>query len=299
MPRGRPKKGAPGSDPSIITASTSTNNDTTKRSGAAANHISGQPEPKRIRGDEGGTYIKRNSSDEHFAVLKAAVINTIKPDALVMVDCRVSRATAGRCIPRFNAAANENDVAVQEVTRDMIFGNIKGTTSSSLLSKSDWKFISDIAISRDMRNNGMTRAEMITMIVELSEGASFQQAKNHYDYLVRSGHLKGLKRGGRVVTCQKTTTKRSQITMEQQLRWHASVDFALSEQVRLNLPADEFEQVKEHFFCNMDESCLLGSDGTVKVIGSASKSKTEKIMGDCRSSITVLRTGAAGDSSGP
>jgi hypothetical protein len=301
VPKGRPKKLATGADASIITAAatTSTNHDTMKRSGAAANSISGQPEPKRIRGDKGGKYIKWNSSDEHFAVLKAAVINTIKPDALMMVDCRVSRATAGRYIRRFNAAAKRNDVAVQEVTRDMIFGDTEATRLSSLLSESDWKFISDIAISRDMRNNGMTRAEMITMIVELSQGASFKQAKNHYEYLVRTGHLKGLKRGGRVVTCQKTTTKRSQITMEQQLRWHTSVDFALSEQVRLNLPADEFERVKEHFFCRMDESCLLGSDGTVKVIGSASKSKTEKIMGDCRSSITVLRTGAAGGSSGP
>ena len=36
-------------------------------------------------------------------------------------------------------------------------------------------------------------------------------------------------------------------------------------------------------FATWDESCLLGIDGTVKVIGSASKSKTEKIMGDCRS----------------
>ena len=49
----------------------------------------------------------------------------------------------------------------------------------------------------------------------------------------------------------------------------------------------------------MDESCLLGSDGTVKVIGASCKSKTEKIMSDCRASITVLRTGAAGGSSGP
>ena len=136
--KGRPKKGASGSDARIsITASTSTNHDTMKRSGAAANSISGQPEPKRIRGDEQGTYIKWKSSDEHFAVLKAAVINTIKPDALVMVDCRVLRATAGWYIPRFNAAAKKNDVAVQEVTQDMIFGNIKATALSSLLSKSD------------------------------------------------------------------------------------------------------------------------------------------------------------------
>ena len=168
--------------------------------------------------------------------------------------CRVERATAGHYIPRFNAAAKRNDVAVHDATRGMICGNIKATTSSSLLSKSDRTFISEIAISRDMRNNGMARAEIITMIVELSEGVSFQQAKNHYDYLVWIGHLKGWKRGGRVMTCQKTTTKCSQITMEQQLQWHALVDFALFEQVRLNLPAHEFEQVKEHFFFNVDES---------------------------------------------
>ncbi|KAI2508457.1 hypothetical protein MHU86_5984 [Fragilaria crotonensis] len=49
----------------------------------------------------------------------------------------------------------------------------------------------------------------------------------------------------------------------------------------------------------MDESSLLASDGTVRVIGAASKAKTEKIMEDCRASITVLRTGAAGGFSGP
>ena len=66
------------------------------------------------------------------------------------------------------------------------------------------------------------------------------------------------------------------------------MDFALAEQVRLSLPEEEFDEVKEHFFCNMDESSLLASDGTVRVIRAASKSKSEKIMEDCRASITVL-----------
>jgi hypothetical protein len=58
--------------------------------------------------------------------------------------------------------------------------------------------------------------------------------------------------------------------------------------------------MKDHFFCNMDELSLPASDGTVKVIGSASKSKTEKIMEDCCALIIVLRTGAAaGGSTGP
>ena len=135
------------------------------------------------------------------------------------------------------------------------------------------------------------------MVMELLQCCgSRKQAENHFDYLIRNGRLK---RGGRVVVAQKTTTKRSQITIEQQLRWHTAVDFALSEQRRLNLPAEDFNDVKEHFFLNMDESSLLASDGTIKVVGSVTKSKTEKIMEDCRASITVLRTGAAGGFSGP
>ena len=74
------------------------------------------------------------------------------------------------------------------------------------------------------------------MVMELSHCVSRQQAKNHYDY------LSGLKRGGRVVVAQKTTTNCLQITVEQQLRWHASVDFALAEQTRFNLPAEQFEK---------------------------------------------------------
>jgi hypothetical protein len=49
----------------------------------------------------------------------------------------------------------------------------------------------------------------------------------------------------------------------------------------------------------MDESCLLESDGSVRIIGTSCKLKTEKIMRDCCASVTALRTGAAGGSSEP
>lgn len=313
LPRGRPKKsthddikgfavvstkGVSTSTRTTTSTSTSTKEGiTTKRT--ANESMIAPPNPKRMRG--GGLYnLWYSASDEQFKVLMAAVANMMKPNAMrgLLESCQVARSTVHRYIPLFELAAKANGVPVTEVTQDMIFLSSKKTQRHSLLSESDKKFVADVAISRDLRNNGMTRAEMIAMIMELSQ-SSMQQAKNHFDYLVRSGHLEGLKRGGRVVTCQKTTSKRSQITMEQQLRWHTSVDLALLEQVRLNLPAEEFEKVKEHFFCNMDESCLLGSDGTVKTIGSSSKSKTEKIMSDCCASITVLRTGAAGGSTGP
>ena len=250
-----------------------------------------------------------------FALLKAAVINACSTanacadDILLLT--RIPRTTMRRHkTAAFQEAASQHSIPLSDVTCQMIFPKAE---YAPLLTADDCKFLADIAVSRDLRNNGMTQAEVITMVIELSQCASRQQATNHYDYLVRyrkqaTNHydylvrnrkLSGLKRGGKVVAAQKTTTKRSQITIEQQLRWHTAVDFALAEQQRLNLPAEEFDEVKEHFFCNMDESCLLASDGTVRVIGAASKSKTEKIMEDCCASITVLRTGAAGGFSGP
>ncbi|KAI2510833.1 hypothetical protein MHU86_3619 [Fragilaria crotonensis] len=310
LPRGRPKEGdkqiektsttstTPSTAHARTTASASTAGYTTKR--AAPGTLVPQCDPKRMR--EQGTYNKWNSTDEIFDTLKTAVVNACAGPNIrsseVVANVQVARSTVSWYQTKFELAAKSNGVSLPNVTREMVFSGVTAS-STPLLSESDRKFLSDIAISRDLRNNGMTRSEMITTIMELAQCTSRTQAKNHFDYLVRAGYLDGLKRGGKVVTCQKTTTKRTQITMEQQLRWHTSVDFALSEQIRLNLPADEFEQVKEHFFCNMDESCLLGSDGTVRVIGASCKSKTEKIMSDCRASVTVLRTGAAGGSSGP
>ena len=295
LPRGRPKKDM------LVNTEIVDETSNTKR---AAHGILDLPDPKRMR-EGGGSYNKWSSTDGMFGTLKTAVMNAFNPNALcaqVMDGAQqVARSTVNRYKPKFESAAKSNCVSLKNVTREMVFPGAMNKTSSvpPLLSVSDRKFLEDIAISRDLRNNGMSRAEMITTIMELSQCASREQAKNHFDYLVRAGHFSGLKRGGRVVTCQKTTIKRTEITMEQQLRWHTSVDYALSEQARLNLPSKAFELVKEHFFCNMHESCLMGSDGTVKVIGAASKSKTEKIMSDCRASITVLRTGAAGGSSGP
>jgi hypothetical protein len=246
-------------------------------------------------------YDKWTTDTNMFARLKAAVLNRSagnnkRNDGILLLE-QIPRTTIQRHIATFEAAAKQHSIPLSDVTCEMIIANRGG--ASALLTADDSKFLSDIAISKDLWNNGMTRSEMITMVMELSQCVLQQQAKNHYDYLVRNGKLSGLKRGGQVIVAQKTTTKRSQTTIEQQLRWHTSVDCALAEQHRLNLPAEKFDKMKEHFFCNMVESSLLASDGTVKVIGSASKSKTEKIMEDCRASNTVLRTGAAGGSSGP
>jgi hypothetical protein len=154
--------------------------------------------------------------------------------------------------------------------------------------------LSDIITYRDKMNRPMSRAEVINIVMEISGCVCRKKADNHYAYLVRKKLLKGLKRGGRVVSAQKTTTKRSQITVEQQLRWHGTIESVWDEQARLNQPSEEFEVVKEHFTTNLDESNLRGNEGTIKVIASSSKSKTEKNMDDSRDAVTVVRVGAAG-----
>ena len=52
--------------------------------------------------------------------------------------------------------------------------------------------------------------------------------------------------------------------------------------VRLNEPRDEFKRLMDHFIGNLDESCLMSSDGAIKVIASAPKKKTEKGTDDTR-----------------
>ena len=66
-----------------------------------------------------------------------------------------------------------------------------------------------------------------------------------------------------------------------------------------NEPIDEFKIFMDHFIGNLDESCIIISDGRIKVIASASKKKTEKRTDDTRESITTVRTGYCyGDKAG-
>ena len=108
---------------------------------------------------------------------------------------------------------------------------------------------------------------------------------------MRKGKIKYLKSGGRVYKAQAITTKRTAITVEQQLRWHSTIDSVIEELVRLNEPRDEFKRLMDHFIGNLDESYFMSSDGEIKVIASASKKKTEKMTDDTRDSITTVRTG--------
>jgi len=125
-------------------------------------------------------------------------------------------------------------------------------------------------------------------------------AEGHYDYLVWKERLKGVKNFGRTVKAQATTTKRGQITIEQQLRWHTAVQEALDYQREVNKPEAEHLTLQDYFFGHLYETCLMANaDGSIQVIASASKKKTEKNADDSRASITSLRIGLASGTQGP
>ena len=92
-------------------------------------------------------------------------------------------------------------------------------------------------------------------------------AENHHDYLIRKGKLDKLKKGGRVVSAQATTTERSQINVEQQLRWHYLIENEWDYLRKNNEPVSQFISLQEHFQLNLDESCFVCNDGVLKILG--------------------------------
>jgi hypothetical protein len=79
----------------------------------------------------------------------------------------------------FLDASKQHSIPLSDVTCAMV--SPKGCGVPALLSADECRFVSDVAISQYLRNNGMTRSEIITMVMELLKWALRSQAKNHYD----------------------------------------------------------------------------------------------------------------------
>ena len=93
-----------------------------------------------------------------------------------------------------------------------------------LLSNELVEVLQDIIRKRDQINNGVTRKEAIQLIVDLGQCVSSKAAENHLDYLIRLKRLPDLIQNGRIILAQSTTTERSQINREQQLRWQFLIE---------------------------------------------------------------------------
>ena len=85
-----------------------------------------------------------------------------------------------------------------------------------LLSQRQVKYVEDIIVTIDTTNLDMSRRELIQTMSDIGHACSYVQADNHLDYLVLEKWPPKMKRHGRVINSQATTTELSQICGSQQ-----------------------------------------------------------------------------------
>ena len=134
-----------------------------------------------------------------------------------------------------------------------------------LTTELDRVYLQELIALRDLRNNGMTRREVIHLIQQLT-GATFEKAEQHWYYCRRSKLFPELKGHGALRSAQGTTTKRSGVTTEKLLRWHGTVDETLRELDRRNSWHPDWDGIRissqiDSFWGNMDETCMSAADG--------------------------------------
>ena len=110
-------------------------------------------------------------------------------------------------IPKSTLASMRKRMSMKQDASDDIEDSIYSPIRS-LTTAADVEFLTVTAQYRDKANNGMSRKEMIDMIMKVTSCKKWKTAENHFDYLIREEKLPNLKHCGRVVAAQKTTTKR-------------------------------------------------------------------------------------------
>ena len=59
------------------------------------------------------------------------------------------------------------------------------------------------------------------------------------------------------------------IHVKQQLRWHNTIQNVWEDYRLFNQPTDKFLELQHYFQLNLDETCIMGSLGSLKIVGSA------------------------------
>ena len=121
------------------------------------------------------------NSDESFPFLRDAVVSSKAGLPAVGLVASVPRPTTIRMTSLFESAAEEYGVDIGSVTREMVYKQKR----KSLLSLDEIAFLQNVIQYRDEANQGMTRDEVISLIMT---------CENHLDYLIRTGRLSDLKR---------------------------------------------------------------------------------------------------------
>ena len=147
-------------------------------------------------------YVKWNSA-ENIKAVEAALQGTSEGE-MDQVDISlpvVPRSTLASIKKRIstNGGESNNDLVTTATYSDH--------RRASLTTPQDQEFLAGTANYRDKANNGMSRKELIDMILSITGTVDWKAAENHLDYLIRKKKLPNLKRNGRVIAAQKTTTK--------------------------------------------------------------------------------------------
>eukprot|EP00957_Ditylum_brightwellii_P127210 9699628-Ditylum_brightwellii.AAC.1 len=69
--------------------------------------------------------------------------------------------------------------------------------------------------------------------------------------------------------------------------------------MRRNGNSAEFFHLCHHFMENVDEACIMASEGELNVVGDAKTKKSDKCVGDSQFSLTMVCSGTAAGQSGP
>ena len=173
-----------------------------------------------------------------------------------------------------------------------------------LLSDEDVKFAGEVLARQDRANDGYNVQEAMDMLKNLNPDMSRRAASRQLSRRVLPvNHARGILKK-KPVKPQATTSDRTNINAAQQWRFHTLVDRVFDELRDANLgkcnkSGKTFGEVFQHFVIGLDETCIMSDGHTMQIIGSRDKAKHELRLQDGRKSITIVRTGTAGGTTGP
>ena len=151
----------------------------------------------------------------------------------------------------------------------------------------------------------MSRKEATDLLQDLNPNMEQQQAGNIVSRRVLPINAVASILKPKTMKVQPTTSDRTNINVAQQYRWHRMVDQEYSYLREVNTgrcrkTSKVFGEVIQHCIVGLDEMCLMSDHhGNLRVIASANNKKHEKLLQDCRVSITIVRTGTPGGATGP
>ncbi len=176
---------------------------------------------------------------------------------------------------------------------------------TKLLTDNEVKFTGEILAHQDCANDGLSRKEAKDVIMDLNNNLSQSQASKLLSRRVLPESAKAGVLKATTHKVQATMSDRTNISLGQQFHWHCIIDeeYDLLHTSNTGLckrSGKTFGEVMGHFIVGLNEMCLMSdAHGDLRVFGSASKKKHDKLLQDLRVSIIVVRTGTVAGDTGP